>query len=69
MKEIIIKVNGMMCAGCENRVQNAINLLVGISNVTANHEEGTVKILAQENVSLDDIKGAIEDLGFDVIEG
>ncbi|MBR2430193.1 MAG: heavy-metal-associated domain-containing protein [Clostridia bacterium] len=68
MKEMIIKVNGMMCAGCENRVQNAVKLLAGVENVTANHENGTVKVVSDENVTIESVKEAIEDLGFDIVE-
>lgn len=68
MKEIIIKVNGMMCAGCENRIQNAVGLLAGVSKVVANHGDGIVKVMAGENVTIDSLKEVIEDLGFDVIE-
>ncbi|MBO5179823.1 MAG: heavy-metal-associated domain-containing protein [Clostridia bacterium] len=68
MKEMIIKVTGMMCAGCENRVQNAVKLLAGVEEVTANHENGTVKVVADETVTLESVKEAIEDLGFDIVE-
>lgn len=68
MKEMIIKVTGMMCAGCENRVQNAVKLLAGVEEVTANHEDGIVKVVSAENVTIESVKEAIEDLGFDVVE-
>lgn len=68
MKEMIIKVTGMMCAGCENRVQNAVKLLAGVENVTANHEDGIVKVVSAENVTIESVKEAIEDLGFDIVE-
>lgn len=68
MKEMIIKVTGMMCAGCENRVQNAVKLLEGVEEVTANHEDGIVKVVSAENVTIESVKEAIEDLGFDIVE-
>lgn len=68
MKEIIIKVSGMMCGGCENRVQNAIKLLAGVEEVVANHEDGIVKVVSAENVTIESVKEAIEDLGFDIVE-
>ena len=30
MKEINLKVEGMMCIGCENRIQNAVKNMNGI---------------------------------------
>lgn len=68
MKEMIIKVTGMMCAGCENRVQNAVKLLAGVEEVIANHEDGTVKVVSAESVTVESVKEAIEDLGFDIVE-
>lgn len=65
MKEIILKVQGMECEGCENRIQNALRNMEGIQNVVANHKEGTVTVTANENL-INDIKEKIEDLGFDV---
>ncbi len=66
MKEITIKVQGMMCGGCENRVKNALKEFAGIESVEASHEEGTVKVISNEEISIDIIKEKIEDLGFEV---
>lgn len=68
MKEVILKVEGMMCGGCENRVQNSLKTIEGINEVIASHEEGTVKVTMNENVNLDEVKERIEDLGFNVEE-
>ena len=68
MKETIIKVEGMVCGGCENRVQNALKTLEGVENVVADHTNGTVTITAQEEVSISVMKETIEDLGFEVKE-
>ena len=38
MKETIIKVEGMVCNGCENRVQNALKNIDGVENVVADHD-------------------------------
>lgn len=67
MKETIIKVKCMMCGGCENRVKNALSEIQGIETVEANHTEGTVKVISNEEINIDVIKEKIEDLGFEVI--
>ena len=67
MKEIEVKVNGMMCTGCENRVINALSSLDNVKNVEASHIEGIVKVILNEEISIDIIKEKIEDLGFEVI--
>ena len=33
MKEINIKVKGMMCEGCENRIKNAVSTINGVESV------------------------------------
>ena len=68
MKEIVIKVNGMVCNGCENRVQNAVNNIEGVESVTADHVSGTVKVKANDDVLEENIKSKIEDIGFEVVE-
>ena len=66
MKEIILKVTGMMCEGCENRIQNAVKNIEGVETVVANHQEGTVKLSLNENADISKIKEKIEDIGFTV---
>lgn len=68
MKEVVIKVEGMMCSGCENRVQNALKEIEGVDTVVANHEEGTVKVTLASDVDVTVLNETIEDLGFDVEE-
>ena len=68
MKETIIKVEGMVCNGCENRVQNALKILEGVEKVVANHKNGTVTITSKYEVEENVMKEKIEDLGFEVKE-
>lgn len=66
MKEVILKVQGMACEGCENRIQNALKNIEGIEKVVANHKEGTVTVTANETL-IDSIKEKIKDLGFTIL--
>lgn len=68
MKEITIKVEGMVCSGCENRVQNALKTINGVENVVANHTNGTVTVILNNKVEKDTLKEKIEDIGFEVKE-
>lgn len=68
MKKIIFKVEGMMCAGCENRVKNALNQIEGVESVEASHEEKNVKVVTNGEVDVEEIKDKIDDLGFEVVE-
>ena len=69
MKEMTIKVSGMVCGGCENRVKNAVNSIEGVEEVTADHTSGVVTIKANEDVLEEKVKEKIEDIGFEVVEG
>ena len=68
MKEITIKVKGMVCNGCENRVQNALKTINGVENVVANHNTGLVTITLNNEISQELLEGKIEDIGFEVIK-
>ena len=68
MKEIILNVKGMMCNGCENRIQNALKTLNGVDEVSANHEDGAVRINMEDSVDVSKVKEKIEDIGFEVEE-
>lgn len=69
MKKIVLKVNGMMCAGCENRIKNAVSLIASVEEVLASHVDGIVNISASDDIDINVVKEAIEDLGFEIIEG
>jgi len=64
--ENIINVEGMMCSGCENRIQNAVKAMPNVVDVIASHEDGNVKVIG--NVDIEAVKEKINDLGFEVIE-
>lgn len=68
MKTLILKVEGMVCGGCENRVQNALKNIEGVEEVIANHNEKTVTITLSQEVSEALLKEKIEDLDFKVIK-
>lgn len=68
MKETIIKIEGMVCSGCENRVENALKIIEGVESVVANHINGTVTIISKNEVTENIIKEKIEDIGFKVRE-
>ena len=68
MNEINLKVKGMHCEGCENRIKNSLSTIEGIVEVIANHNNGTVVIKTNKNIDEDDIREKIDDLGFEIEE-
>ncbi len=68
MKEIKLKINGMMCEGCENRVKSALALIEGVENVDANHNTGMVTVTTKEDLDISKIKEKIIDIGYEIEE-
>lgn len=71
MKEIELKVTGMHCGGCENRVKNAVGDIKNVKNVSADHEACKVNVEFKKDVdenTISQVKEAIERLDFKVEE-
>lgn len=66
--EISLNVEGMMCSGCENRVQNSLKTIEGVTDVVASHTNKKVTVTTNGNVDKIVLKNAIEDLGYEVKE-
>ena len=60
-----LKVNGIMCAHCENSVKKALAAL-GVTDVSVDLNAKTVTF-EHINIPLDKIKSEIEDLGYDIV--
>lgn len=60
-----INIEGMACMKCAARVEKALSGLSGVTEVKVNLENKTAEIEA-ENVTDENLKETIEDLGFDV---
>lgn len=68
MKELKIKIEGMVCGGCENRVKTALSEITGVESVDANHNTGMVIIKSEEELDVEQIKERILDLGYEIVE-
>lgn len=68
MKELKIKIEGMACGGCENRVKTALSEISGVESVDANHNTGMVIIKSKEELDVEQIKERILDLGYEIVE-
>lgn len=67
MERYELRVEGMSCTGCENRVEKALGQVGGIRRPDADHTAGTVEIVAESGTE-DAAHQAIHDAGYDVIE-
>lgn len=64
-----IDVEGMTCTGCENSINKSIHKLEGIVEVSSSHtDKKTVVKYDETKVSLNEIKQAITQTGYTVIE-
>ena len=67
MANIQLNVEGITCGGCEKSIRKALLEKDGVSDASASHETGIVKIDYDDaKIQQDAIKQAIEDAGFDV---
>ena len=65
MKEIKLKIEGMHCAGCSNRLEKILNNVDGIESAKVSLEEKSAYIkYNEEEVELNTILQEIEDAGF-----
>ena len=65
MKEIKLKIEGMHCAGCSNRLEKILNNVDGIESTKVSLEEKSADIkYNEEEVELNTILQEIEDAGF-----
>ncbi len=68
MQKITLKIKGMVCHGCENRLENALKNIEGIKKVKADYQKETVQVAFQEENSKDLIYKTIENMGFKIEE-
>ena len=60
MKETV-KIQGMMCAHCENTIQKALEALPGVEKAEVSHETGTAILSLSAAVKEEAIRKAVED--------
>jgi heavy metal transport/detoxification protein len=68
--KIEIRISGMSCTGCENRVENVLKNIENVESVNANYNTGIVEIETNDikDLNIDVIKETLEDLGYDILE-
>ena len=68
MKEVKIKVNGMECEGCQNRIKNTLERIKEVKEVNANYKTGIVIMTLNEEININKLEEKIEDIGFEVVK-
>ena len=68
MKKIVVHADGMMCMHCAGRVEAAVKALAGVVDAKVNLEEKSVTVECDDTCGEADVKKAITDAGYTVIE-
>ena len=68
MKTEILSVSGMSCLHCKHAITTSVSALTGVQTVDVDLSAKTVRIIFDtDKLTLDTIKLAIEEAGYDVI--
>lgn len=67
MGNVTLNVKGMSCGHCVKAIEGSVGTLEGVNQVKVNLEAGQVDVsFDDEKVTLDKIKDAIDEQGYDV---
>ena len=65
--EKTMKIEGMMCMHCENRVKKTLEKIEGVESAVVSHEKGTAVVTLNAEVANDVLKNAVEAQDYTVI--
>lgn len=69
MENVVLKINGMACTGCSQRLERALKNTDGISDATVNFETREAKInYSKDTINLKEICNVVSEVGFEVEE-
>lgn len=66
MKQIVLKIDGMMCGMCEAHVNDAIRQNFTVKKVTSSHKTGETVILTEEDINAEDLENVIKQTGYEL---
>ncbi len=65
MKEITVKIDGMMCGMCESHMNDAIRQNFKVEKVSSSHSKGETVIIAKEAPDEAALKKVIDQTGYE----
>ena len=66
MEKKTIKINGMSCGNCVNKIEKALQKLNGVEKATVNLKKGMAKIKYDDSIqTLDKLTDTIHDVGYE----
>ncbi len=67
MKQLILRVDGMMCGHCEAHVNDAVRRAANVKSVNSSHVSGTTEVTLEDGIDYSPIVQAIEAEGYKVL--
>lgn len=64
--EVVLKISGMTCGGCEKKVQAALEACAGVTGAKVSHKEGQAVVTGSDEVNVEELTKAVEKAGFKV---
>ncbi len=65
--ETILKIEGMMCPHCENRVKDVLQAIEGVTEVSASHQKNEAIVKRDKEIPFETLKETVEAQGYKVI--
>ena len=63
-----LKIDGMTCGGCSNRVTTVLNKALWVIDADVSHETGEGYITTSSDVSIDRVIGIVNSTGYHAIK-
>ncbi|OQB12612.1 MAG: zinc/cadmium/mercury/lead-transporting ATPase [Firmicutes bacterium ADurb.Bin193] len=68
-KQAVLRINNMICAACETRIENKVGAIIGVSSVNAIYKTGVVKVTYDNDVvPIKSIKEVIGKLHYEIVD-
>jgi sulfite exporter TauE/SafE/copper chaperone CopZ/plastocyanin domain-containing protein len=65
-----IRIGGMTCTSCQNRIENKLKSVAGVESATVSFNDGTAVVVYNDSVvTMKEITEVIEKLGYKIVDG
>jgi copper chaperone len=68
MATTVYQVEGMTCDHCKNAVTQELSGLEGVTLVEVDLEGGTATVVSADDLAIDDVRAAIDEAGYALVE-
>ena len=66
MRQITLKIDGMMCGMCESHVNDAVRRAFPVKKVSSSHGKGETVILSEADIPEEALRRAVDGTGYTV---